>query len=278
MNERLFEAQSEWGAQGVDPIPFLKAYAEDLGLDTATFDSCLDSGETATAVQGDFLAGQTLGVNATPYFFVGELPIRGGLPIDALGRIIDYVAAGGEVPTIEPAEGDWHARGNTQAAAKMVAFIDYANAESARHATEVLPRLVETYVDKGLLEYILHPFAAEVGGSGEQAAEAAECAGEQGKFWEMHDSIFSGQDTWISSAEPEAVFSGYAGSLGLDVSAFESCLESDWATLRVQAGAVVGTLYGVPGAPVFLFNNGQGQQGSPTFEEFAATIDSILNQ
>jgi protein-disulfide isomerase len=41
---------------------------------------------------------------------------------------------------------------------------------------------------------------------------------------------------------------------------------------------VVAAIYGVPGAPVFLYNNGQGAQGSPTFEEFQTTIDSILNQ
>ena len=46
----------------------------------------------------------------------------------------------------------------------------------------------------------------------------------------------------------------------------------------MQAGNVVAALYGVPKAPVFLFNNGQGQQGSPSFEEFKTVIDSILNQ
>jgi hypothetical protein len=74
------------------------------------------------------------------------------------------------------------------------------------------------------------------------------------------------------------LFIGYAESLGLDGAKFEQCLASESAALRVQAGNVVAALYGVPGAPVFLFNNGQGQQGSPTFEEFKAIIDSIVNQ
>lgn len=278
MNETLFENQAEWSAQDVDAIPFLKTYARDLGLDSAAFDACLDSGETATLVQGDLLAGQALGVSATPYFFIGDLPLRGGLPIDAMGQIIDYVAAGGETPQIEPAGDDWRARGNLQAVAKMVAFVDYANAESAQHATEVLPRLMEAYVDKGLLRYILHPFVSETGSVGEKAAEAAECAGQQGQYWEMHQQLFAGQSAWLEASNPNAVFTEYAESISLDVPAFETCLESEWASLRVQAGAVVGTLYGVPGAPVFLFNNGQGQQGSPTFEELATVIDSILNQ
>ncbi len=277
MNEKLFESQQEWSA-GDDPLPFFKDYAVELGLDAAAFNNCLDSGEAATTVQGDQLAGQTLGVNATPYFFINDLPVRGGLPIDSMARIIDYLAAGGEVPSIVPGADDWHGRGDQQAAAKMVAFVDYANQESAQHATEVLPRLVETYVDRGQLEYILHPFSNEAGGSADQAAAAAECAGQQGKFWSMHDKLFAEQKTWIAEAEPKELFDTYAESLGLDATAFDDCLDSEWATLRVQAGAVVGTMYGVPGSPVYLFSNGEGQQGSPTFEEFSAIIDSILNQ
>lgn len=94
----------------------------------------------------------------------------------------------------------------------------------------------------------------------------------------MHEELFAEQDDWVTAAEPASVIDGYAESLDLDMEQFETCLDSDWAKLRVQAGSVVGAIYGVPGAPVFLFNNGQGEQGSPTFEEFQTVIDSILNR
>jgi predicted DsbA family dithiol-disulfide isomerase len=94
----------------------------------------------------------------------------------------------------------------------------------------------------------------------------------------MHEQIFDDHETWAQADEPRSAFIGYAEALGLDTDEFETCLDSDWAKLRVQAGNVVGALYGVPGAPVFLFNNGQGEQGSPTFEEFQTVIDSIINQ
>ena len=142
MNEHLFETSGEWGAQDGDPTPILKGYAADLGLDTQDFDACLDSGEAAAMLQGDQMLGSSLGVNATPYFFVNDLPIRGGLPIDALGRIIDYVADGGPTPEIVPGPGDWHLLGDgTTARALAVAFVDYANPESAQHANDVLPQL-----------------------------------------------------------------------------------------------------------------------------------------
>lgn len=276
MNEHLFSNQAEW-SQATDLAVEFTAYAEELGLDTGAFEECLASGEAAVVVQGDLLAGEALGVNATPYFFVNDLPVRGGLPVEALGRVIDYAAAGGPPPEIVPSGPDWHLRGNTQTATAItVAFVDYASPESAVHATEVLPELAQEYIDSGKLVYILHPWPEGQDSPGALAAIAVECAGEQGQGWEMHDQIFADQQGWSSAEDPGPFFAEYADTLGLDAEAFEACLVSDAAALRVQAGSVVGTLYGVPGAPTFLFNNGQGQQGSPSYEEFKTVIDSIL--
>jgi protein-disulfide isomerase len=278
MNERLFETQQEWG-QAAEPTDSFKLYAQELDLDTAAFNECLDSGAAAVEVQADLMAGQQLGVNATPYFFVGGMPIRGGLPIEALGQVIDYVAAGGETPEILPPPGDPHLLGNIETAkALAVAFVDYANPESGQHALEVLPDLVDSYIDSGQMVYILHPWSAGDGTPSEQAAIAAECAGEQGKYWEMHDEVFAGQEAWSADSEPRPQFVDYAQALALDSDVFEECLDSDWAKLRVQAGNVVGALYGVPGAPVFLFNNGSSEQGSPSLDQFESIIDSILSQ
>ncbi len=279
MNEKLFASQSEWTAEGADAVGFFKSYAEGLGLDTQAFNDCLDSGAAAMTVRGEVLAGESFGVSATPFFFVNDLPIRGGLPIEALGRIIDYVAAGGATPEIVPQGEDWHVLGNRQTArAITVAFADFASPESAQHALEVFPQLKETYIDSGEMVYVFHPWTPGPDTPSAQAAAAAECAGKQDKFWEMHDQLFKEQDSWTSAGDLQPVFVGYAADLGLDTAEFETCLGSEWAALRVDAGSVVAALYGVPGAPVFLFNNGQGQQGSPSFEEFKTTIDSILNQ
>jgi protein-disulfide isomerase len=277
MNEKLFAAQDEWEAQD-DPLASFKAYAQEMGLDSTAFEQCLDSDEAAVQIQGDLLAGETLGVNATPYFFIDDLPIRGGLPLESMGEVVDYVAAGGPTPEIVPLGEDWHVRGDPQSArAITVAFVDYTSPESRQHATEVLPELMKTYVDSGSLVYILHPWSDGADSLGAQAATAAECAGQQGKFWEMHEQLFKDQATWTPSDDPRASFAGYAESQGLDADQFLACLDSDWAKLRVQAGKVVGLLYGVPSAPVFLFSNGQGQQGSPSLEEFKTIIDSMLN-
>lgn len=277
MNEHLFATVDEWSPAS-DPTTDFKAYAEELGLDTTAFNECLDSGEAAVVVQGDVMVGEAMGVNATPFFFINDLPIRGGLPVDSLGRIIDYVAAGGPPPEIMPTGEDWHVLGDPQTASAItVAFVDYASPESGEHAREVLPQLVDQYIDSGQLVYVLQPWSGEDGSPGAVAAVAAECAGQQDLGWEMHEQIFGEQESWTTADDPGTLFTGYAESLGLDADEFEACLESEAAQLRAQAGTVVGALYGVPGAPVFLFNNGQGQEGSPSVEEFQTVIDSILN-
>lgn len=275
MHEKLFETQAEWSAG--DPASQFEAYAEELGLDTKTFDECLDSGEATNIVKGDIMAGEMVGINATPTFLIGDLPVRGGLPIEAMGQIIDYVAAGGPPPEIVPMGDDWRVRGNTQAPAITVAFADFANSESRQHARDVLPGLVDEYIDNGQLLYVLQPWSQGEGSPSAKAAAAAECAGEQGKYWEMHDQLFDEQASWTGADEPASLFMGYAESLALDKERFEECLDSDWAKLRVQSGNVVAALYGVPGAPVFLFNNGTAQQGAPTLEEFEGVIDSIIS-
>lgn len=276
MHDRLFGNQAMWGAE-TDPSGVFKGFAKEIGVDTGVFNQCLDSGEAAVIVRGDLMAGQSLGVNATPYFFINDLPIRGGLPIETLGQVIDYVAAGGASPQIVPAGDDWHLLGNLQSArAVTVAFVDYSSAESAEHASQVLPRLQETYVDTGKMVYVLHPWFDERDSAGAQGAIAAECAGSQGEYWRMHDLLFANQGSWLSAEDPAVQFTGYAESLGMDVDGFRTCLDSEDAALEAQEGKIVGILYGVPGAPVFLFNNGQGQQGSPSFDEFQAIIDSII--
>ncbi len=276
MNEKLFATQEDWSSG--DPSAAFKGYAQDLGLDAKTFGDCLDSGAAAATVKADLMAGEMAGVNATPFFFIGDFPIRGGLPIDTMGRIIEYVAAGGEKAEIVPTEADFHVRGVAQTArAITVAFVDYASPESRQHALEILPELMTSYVDQGQMLYVVHPWSASGDSLSALGAAAAECAGEQNQYWAMHDQLFEDQDAWSKEQDPSSLFEGYAQEMGLDSEQFDQCLGSDWAKLRVEAGNVVAAMYGVPGAPVFLFNNGTGQEGSPTIDEFKTIVDSILN-
>ncbi|MBN1659247.1 MAG: thioredoxin domain-containing protein [Anaerolineae bacterium] len=281
MHGSLFANKDQWNGSD-DPITLFAQYASDLGLNPTALTACIDSDEAKVFVQSDMLAGQEMGVNATPYFFVGDLPIRGGLPIEQLGQVIEYVADGGPPPNILPqTQGDWRVQGNPMggtANAITIAFLNYADPESANHVLKVWPQLKETYIDPGQLVYVVHPLFGEADSPAAEATTAALCAGRQDSFLAMHTFLFENQEAWTAATDVDSTLVEYAGSLGLDQAQFESCLTSDEARLEARSGNVVAALYGVPGSPVFLFNNGQGEQGSVSFEDFQTIIESITGQ
>ena len=277
MNEQLFATTGEWG-QSEDPTDLLKGYAEDLGLDSKAFAECLDSGQTVVILQGEQMAAQDLGVNVTPYFFVNDLPVPGGQSIETLGKLIDFAAAGGEIPEVIPVGDDYHVFGDGQQATSVViVFVDYGSPDSAKHARETLPALAEGHIGTGTMIYIVHPWAGEAGSASAQAAIAAECAGEQGEYRGMHDLLLDEQEAWSEAADPNSLFVEYAESLGLDLSEFETCLDSEQAWLRVQGSTVLASLNNLPGIPFFVFNNGQGWLNAQSADEFQELLDSNLS-
>jgi protein-disulfide isomerase len=277
MNEKLFAAQADVQAAS-DPVPLLKGYAKDLGVDTAAFDKCLDGGEAAFDVASDGMAAKAFGVSSTPTLFVNDVMI----PLaetESMFQLIEYVGATGALPEILPQTEDFHVKGDLQAAqAAMAVFLDYSSPDAAKYATEVYPQIAQQYIDAGSLIYIFHPWGGEQGSVGYQAAVAAECAGEQAKFWEMTDQLFKDQATWTAAKTSRETFAGYAKGLSLDTAKFETCLDGDWANLRAQAGALVGSLYGATLAQTYLFGDGNSLTGAPAFDEFKTIIDGMLGQ
>jgi len=83
----------------------------------------------------------------------------------------------------------------------------------------------------------------------QKAAEATECADDQGKFWEYHDLLFANQ-----SALDVASLKSYAAQLGLDTATFDQCLDGGQKTAEVQKDQQDGTSYGVGGTPAFFIN------------------------
>ena len=279
MHEKLFAGQGEWSEAAEVPLDTFEGYAQEIGLDEATFGECLRSEEAALVVQADVMAGESLGINATPTFLVNGVAMRSGQTIGVLGQVIEYMAAGQGTPEIVPTDGGWRMLGDVQTArAAMLAFVDYASPESAEHALNVLPQLREQYVDAGNLIYVVHPWLESDDGPGVQAAVAAECAADQDKAWEMHDLLFENQEEWLAAGDLEATFGEYAASLDLDEDQFAECLASSEPLTRAQSGTVVGTMIGVPEAPVYVFSSGQSLTGTATLEEFQAILDSMVGQ
>lgn len=94
-----------------------------------------------------------------------------------------------------------------------------------------------------------------------QAARAAEAAGQQGKFWEMHDMLYDNQKEWSDSMEPRVQFDSYASRLGLDVQKFKADMERPDLTERIKADYARGMSLGVQGTPTVYLNGRELMRG-----------------
>ncbi len=108
------------------------------------------------------------------------------------------------------------------------------------------------------------------------AAEAAECAGDQNKFWEYHDYLFSHQNGENQGAFSKDNLKGFAADMGLDTAAFNTCMDSGKYTQFVQDQTNIAHQLGVQSTPTFAVN-GQPVVGAQTFDSFKTTIESLLN-
>jgi protein-disulfide isomerase len=104
------------------------------------------------------------------------------------------------------------------------------------------------------------------------AAEAARCAGDQGKFWEYHDKLFAN----ARELEDEHL-KKYAADLSLNTEQFDQCYASGKFRKEVQADAQKAAVWGVTGTPAF-FVNGRFLSGAQAFEAFKAIIDEELER
>lgn len=114
-----------------------------------------------------------------------------------------------------------------------------------------------------------------------KAAEAAHCAGDQGKYWEMYERLFANQRALGPSDLP-----GHAGALGLDLAAFQGCLDGGKHAARVRRGLDDGQKAGVRGTPTFFLGVVDGGdakvrvlrviRGAQPFAAFKAAIDAAL--
>ncbi|HSD66758.1 MAG TPA: thioredoxin domain-containing protein [Vicinamibacteria bacterium] len=165
--------------------------------------------------------------------------------------------------------GDAPVRGNPKAPVTVVEFSDFQCPYCVR-ARPTVNRVRETYGDK--VRWAFRHFPLDFHAQAEKAGEGAACAGEQGKFWEMHDLL------WVNTAKLQvADLKAHAATLGLDASKFGQCLDSGRYAGLVEADVQAGQGYGVSGTPAF-FVNGRPLVGAQPFDAFAQVIDDELQR
>jgi protein-disulfide isomerase len=138
-----------------------------------------------------------------------------------------------------------------------------------------LPQIEEKYIKTGKVRYVYRDFPLNFHQYAQKAAEAAECADEQRKFWEYHDILFQKQSEWVAVGESK--FKEYAQQLDLDMQRFNQCLDSGKYASEVQKDYNDGLKYGVSGTPTF-FINGIKIVGAQPYSVFEQIIEQELNK
>jgi len=158
-------------------------------------------------------------------------------------------------------------RGNANAPITIIDVSDFQCPYCGR-AKPTIDQLLSAYPGKIKL-YFIH-FPLDFHEFAEKASEAAECAGEQGKFWEYHDLLFANQN-----ALDVVSLKKYAKQLNLDSTKFDSCLDSGAKASVVSADFQQGVKAGVTGTPMF-FMNGVKVCGAQPYAVFKQVVDALL--
>lgn len=194
-------------------------------------------------------------------------------------------------PTPQPTQIDVAGRpteGNANAKVTLIIFSDfqcsycgaYEGTRSLGQGWDTIapyPNIKKEYIDTGKIKFVFKQFPlSEIHPYAEKAAEASECALDQGKFWQMHDKMFQNQNALTVDD-----LKNYAKNLSLDAARFNTCLDSGAKAAVVQKDIADGVAAGVQGTPA-TFVNGQMvlNQGRPAgaspYEVFKQAIDAAL--
>lgn len=174
-------------------------------------------------------------------------------------------------------------KGDKNAKVTLIEFTDYQCPFCARHFRDTLSQIDKEYVQTGKIRYVLRDFPLEsIHPHAFKAAEAAHCAGEQGKYWETHDRLFADQKALALKDLPQ-----HAQALGLDGGKFQQCLDGGKYAAQVRKDLAEGQKAGVTGTPSFFLGIAQGGdsqvkveralKGAQPYAAFKDAIDSLLS-
>jgi protein-disulfide isomerase len=144
--------------------------------------------------------------------------------------------------------------GSTTAPVEVVEFADFQCPHCGEFANVQFPTIREQLINTGQLRWRFRDFPLNFPWS-RVSALAGQCAGEQGKFWEMEDALFQQQAAWgRSSSNPSAAFRDLARGIGVDLDKYNACMDSQRYAGRIEASHRDGAARGVTGTPTFFVN------------------------
>ena len=208
-----------------------------------------------------------------------EIYILGAIVILLIGGFVflgvylksDSSSSGDLVSVAEISDFDW-IKGDRGAKVVLIEYSDF-QCPACAYYSGMVKQLTNDFGNQ--IAFVYRHFPLSQHKNAKLAAVAAEAAGKQGKFWEMHDMIFINQKEWAESSDALEIFSKYAGGIGINIAQFLADLKSKEIAEKVNNDYKGGTKAGVNATPTFFLG---GKKISPqSYEEFKNIINEQLN-
>lgn len=208
--------------------------------------------------------------------FFTRVPIGASNPgTDKIGDVVGKdQAPNGEILKINSNE---HILGQSSAKVSLVIYTDFQCPFCRTYWKDSYQKIVQNYINSGKIKLVIRHFPLDFHPAARPSAEAIECAGDQGKFWQLQDKIFQeqekrGQGT-IQFTKDDII--KWAGAVGINMGTLTRCVNSGKYAQKITDDLTSGKVAGVTGTPT-TFINDQKIVGAQPFENFKTAIDQLL--
>jgi protein-disulfide isomerase len=309
MHDKLFENQKQMRNHGDDFKEWTAGFAKELGMNVDNYEKDFDDPALAAKAESDLKLSQNIGARGTPNFWINGVNVRGAQPFSVFKEEIDAQIEKAKVvkaekqlfgealyailaaqnksdaPAPEPKQarpnqrlktvdvekltaGDAFTQGPDSAAITIVEFSDF-QCRFCKKGGANMREAAAKFGDKVQVVFKHYPLPFHK--QAPAAAKAAMAAGEQGKFWEMHEALFKAQDRF----KEEGIFEELAEEIGLDMKRFNKDRQNPQYQRTIDQDMKQGQAAGVRGTPAF-FINGTRVEGAQPVSKFKALIEEEL--
>jgi protein-disulfide isomerase len=166
-------------------------------------------------------------------------------------------------------------RGDSNAPVTVIEFADFECPGCGQFALVTEPDVMSRLVDMGEVQFRFMDFPLDIHPNAPAAHNAAHCANEQGRFWEMHDAIFRNQNRWstLTTRNPKKVLEGIAETVGLDMRQWNDCFDSGRMLPQIAANRAEAVRLRVGSTPTFIINGRMIQLNRiPTYDDIRQLV------
>lgn len=163
--------------------------------------------------------------------------------------------------------------GRDDAPVEVIEYGDFECPACAGFATIQMPTIKAQLIETGRLRWRYRDYPLPMHAFARLAAHAAQCAGEQGKFWEMHDQLFYNHSWAQTGRDPSRLFRDFARAAGVDPARYDACMQSGRYAARIEFSRQEGEQRLVDGTPTFYIN-GVKYTGRSNSDAFKAAVES----